>query len=257
MVGVGVFDTTCLRNEGFQQRNMDSSIKISWYMRKAKGNLIPDDLHLQSLARRPVVRYKEDPHGPRSPVTTGQCLLCRQMSHFARDCPNRGSRDENQTLLKSVFGSFVAMVHDRSMTLITKPEARLPGGGCGRCQFIHSVVFELDGLVCLVAILLQSVPSLQCKSRFQRVAQQIHRSLNRHRLTAGSSPRSCERELFHTQFASEISALSMLQEVSSRGESDNECVQHGLLSQWKTCNVVPCWTLVLRELLVAARWFNM
>ena len=96
-------------------------------MRKAKGNLIPDDLHLQSPARRPVVRYKEDPHGPRAPVTTGQCLLCRQMSHFARDCPNRGSRDENQTLLISVFGSFVAMVHDRSMTLITKPEARLPG----------------------------------------------------------------------------------------------------------------------------------
>ena len=94
-------------------------------MGKAKANLIPDDLHLQSLARRPVVRYKEDPHGPRSPVTTGQCLLCRQMSHFARDCPNRGSRDENQTRLKSVFGSFVAMVHDRSMTLITKPEARL------------------------------------------------------------------------------------------------------------------------------------
>ena len=60
-------------------------------------------------------------HGPRVPVKSGQSMLCRQMGHCARDCPNGGSRDENHTNLKRAFGSFVGVVHDQSTTLITKP----------------------------------------------------------------------------------------------------------------------------------------
>ena len=59
-------------------------------------------------------------HGERAPIKSRQCLLCRQMGHFDRDRPNRGSRDENHSNLKHVFGSFAGMVRDWSATLITK-----------------------------------------------------------------------------------------------------------------------------------------
>ena len=45
-------------------------------------------------------------HGTR--IQPGQCLLCRQMGHLARDCPNRGTRD--------AFGSFVGMIRDRDVS---------------------------------------------------------------------------------------------------------------------------------------------
>ena len=43
-----------------------------------------------------------------------RCVILR------KNCPNRGSCDENQTHLKRAFGSFIG-VHDQSTTLITKP----------------------------------------------------------------------------------------------------------------------------------------
>ena len=46
-------------------------------------------------------------HGSR--IQPGQCLLCRQMGHLARDCPNRGTRDDSGINLKRAFGSFVVM----------------------------------------------------------------------------------------------------------------------------------------------------
>ena len=46
-------------------------------------------------------------HGTRAPLQPGQCFLCRQMGHLARDCPNRGMRDDSGMNLKRAFGSFV------------------------------------------------------------------------------------------------------------------------------------------------------
>ena len=46
-------------------------------------------------------------HGTR--FQPGQCLLCRQMGHLARDCPNRGTRDDSGINLKRAFGSSVGM----------------------------------------------------------------------------------------------------------------------------------------------------
>ena len=58
---------------------------------------------------------KEGPaHGTR--IQPGQCLLCRQMGHLARDCPNRGTRDDSGINLKRAFGSFVGMTADRDVS---------------------------------------------------------------------------------------------------------------------------------------------
>ena len=79
---------------------------------KVTTNLTPDVQ--RSDERRSCTRT-------RAPVKSVQSLLCRQTRHFARDCPNRGSRDANHSHLKRAFGSFAGMVHDQSTTLITKP----------------------------------------------------------------------------------------------------------------------------------------
>ena len=54
-------------------------------------------------------------HGTR--IQPGQCLLCRQMGHLARDCPNRGTRDDSGINLKRALGSFVGMTGDRDVLL--------------------------------------------------------------------------------------------------------------------------------------------
>ena len=54
-------------------------------------------------------------HGTR--IQPGQCLLCRQMGHLARDWPNRGTRDDSGINLKRAFGSFVGMTGDRDVSL--------------------------------------------------------------------------------------------------------------------------------------------
>ena len=53
-------------------------------------------------------------HGTR--IHPGQCLLCRQMGHLARDCPNRGTRDDSGISLKRALGSFVGMTGDRDVS---------------------------------------------------------------------------------------------------------------------------------------------
>ena len=64
-------------------------------------------------------------HGTR--IQPGQCLLCRQMGHLARDCPNRGTRDDSGVNLKRAFGSFVGMTGDRDVSspvLTTTPQQK-------------------------------------------------------------------------------------------------------------------------------------
>ena len=65
-------------------------------------------------------------HGTR--IQPGQCLLCRQMGHLARDCPNRGTHDDSGINLKRAFGSFVGMSGDRdvsSLVLTTTPQQEI------------------------------------------------------------------------------------------------------------------------------------
>ena len=62
-------------------------------------------------------------HGTR--IQPGQCLLCRQMGHLARDCPNRGTRDDSGINLKRAFCSFRGMTGDKdvsSLVLTTTPQ---------------------------------------------------------------------------------------------------------------------------------------
>ena len=40
-----------------------------------------------------------------------------QMGHLARDCPNRGTREDSGINLKRAFGSFVGMTRDRDVSL--------------------------------------------------------------------------------------------------------------------------------------------
>ena len=53
-------------------------------------------------------------HGTR--IQPGQCLLCRQMGHLARDFSNRGTRDDSGINLKRAFGSFAGMTGDRDVS---------------------------------------------------------------------------------------------------------------------------------------------
>ena len=53
-------------------------------------------------------------HETRAHLQPGQCLLCRQMGHMARDCPNRGMRDDSGINLERAFGSFVGMTGEVS-----------------------------------------------------------------------------------------------------------------------------------------------
>ena len=68
-------------------------------------------------------------------------LVVSQVSDFARDCPSRGSRDENHSHVKRALCSFVGMVHDQSTTLITKPGTAC-GSPCGWRELISHVFSE-------------------------------------------------------------------------------------------------------------------
>ena len=47
-------------------------------------------------------------------------FLCRQIGHLARDCPNRGMRDDSGINLKRAFGSFAGMAGDASSLVFTR-----------------------------------------------------------------------------------------------------------------------------------------
>ena len=91
-------------------------------------------------------------HGTR--IQPDQCLLCRQMGHLARDCPNRGTRDDSGINLKRAFGSFVVMPGDKrcifagsheDSTTGSRARLRLHHVSCARCNL--AVSFDLFGTV--------------------------------------------------------------------------------------------------------------
>ena len=89
----------------------------------------PRDSRRPSPAKSRVTSTGAAKGGPANGTRTqpGQCLLCRQMGHLARDCPNRGTRDDSGINLKRAFGSFVVM-GDRdvsSLVLATTPQQEI------------------------------------------------------------------------------------------------------------------------------------
>ena len=90
-------------------------------------------------------------HGTR--IQPGQCLLCRQMGHLARDCPNRGTRDDSGINLKRAFGSFVGMTGDRDVSspvLTTTPQQEIVQYSDFNMSHVPAVPFPLVSSACVV-----------------------------------------------------------------------------------------------------------
>ena len=104
-------------------------------------------------------------------------MFFRQNGLFARDYLNRRYRDEADTHLKSVFGSVVGRVHDRSTTLNTSSRGRRGQ----RKLIVLWFSFELDGTVFLVGVSSSMGVFVSVQSVFRNAAQQEHRPLVEHR----------------------------------------------------------------------------
>ena len=99
-----------------------------------KGKL-PRDSRRPSPAKSRVTLSGTAKGGPTNGtrIQPGQCLLCRQMEHLERDCPNRGTRDDSGINLKRAFGSFVGMTGDFSRRLHSKKSCNIQISTCFTC----------------------------------------------------------------------------------------------------------------------------
>ena len=110
VVGVGAFDgfqTITPRGSRQTGAGKGASTGMNSQASKGRGRGLgkgkpPRDSRRPSPAKSRVTSTgatKEGPaHGTR--IQPGQCLLCRQKGHLARDCPNRGTRDDSGINLK-------------------------------------------------------------------------------------------------------------------------------------------------------------
>ena len=127
MVGVGAFDgfqTITPRGSRQTGSGKGASTGMISQTGKRRGRGLGKGKHPRDSRRPPPAESrvtltgaaKGGPtHGTR--IQPDQCLLCRQMGHLARDCPNRGTRDDSGINLKRAFGSFVRMTGDRDVSL--------------------------------------------------------------------------------------------------------------------------------------------
>ena len=108
-------------------------------------------------------------HGTR--IQPGQCLLCRQIGHLARDCPNRGTRDDSGINLKRAFGSFVGMTGDRDVSLpVLNSLQHFESFDDGHIiPTVHAMSFTFSGNLCRVGSL--------CGGRRQRLCAAGHWSI--------------------------------------------------------------------------------
>ena len=127
VVGVGAFDgfqTTTPRGSRQAGSGKGASTGMNSQTGKGRGRGLgkgkpPRDSRRPSPAKSRVTLTEAAKGGPThgTRIQPGQCLLCRQMGHLARDCPNRGTRDDYGINLKRAFGSFVEMTGDRDVSL--------------------------------------------------------------------------------------------------------------------------------------------
>ena len=126
-VGVGAFDGfQKIKVRGSRQAGSGKGANTGMNSQTGKGRgrglgkgKPPRDSRRPSPAKSRVTLTGSAKGGPThgTRIQPGQCLLCRQMGHLARDCPNRGTRDDSGINLKRAFGSFVGMTGDRDVSL--------------------------------------------------------------------------------------------------------------------------------------------
>ena len=127
VVGVGAFDGfQTITPRGSQQTGSGKRANTGMNSQTCKGRgrglgkrKLPRDSRRPSPAKSRVTSTRAAKRGPThgTRIQPGQCLLCRQMGHLARDCPNRGTRDDSGINIKRAFGSFVEMTRDRDVSL--------------------------------------------------------------------------------------------------------------------------------------------
>ena len=127
VVGVGAFDGfQTITPRGSRQPGSGKGANTGMNSQTGKGRgrglgkgKPPRDSRRPSPAKSRVTSTGTAKGGPThgTRIQPDQCLLCREMGHLARDCPNRGTRDDSGINLKRAFGSFVGMTGDRDVSL--------------------------------------------------------------------------------------------------------------------------------------------
>ena len=141
VVGVGAFDgfqTITPRGSRQTGAGKGTSTGMNSQAGKGRGRGLgkgkpPRDSRRPSPAKSIVTSTGAAKGGPAhgTRIQPCQCLLCRQLGHLARDCPNRGTRDDSRINLKRAFGSFVGMAGDKdvsSLVLTTTPQQEVEQG---------------------------------------------------------------------------------------------------------------------------------
>ena len=141
VVGVGAFDGfQTITPRGSRQTGAGKGTSTGMNSRVGKGRgrglgkgKLPRDSRGPSPAKSRVTSAGAAKGGPThgTRIQPSQCLLCRQMGHLARDCQNRGTRDDSGIYLKRAVGSFVEMTRDKdvsSLVLTTTPQLEVEQG---------------------------------------------------------------------------------------------------------------------------------
>ena len=175
VVGVGAFDgfqTITPRGSRQTGAGKGTSTGVSSQTGKGRGRGLvkgkpPRDARCPSPAKSRVTSTGAAKGGPAhgTRIQPGQCLLCRQMGHLARDCPNRWTRDDSGINLKRALGSFVVVTGDKdvsSLFLTTTPQQEVEQGSDFTMSHV-SVAIRLSLLILLEQFLFFGFICLHCQ----------------------------------------------------------------------------------------------
>ena len=191
----------------------------------------------------------------------GQCLLCRQMGHLARDCPNRGTRDDSGINLKRAFGSFVVMTGDRdvsSLVLTTTTQQEIVQYSDLTMSHVPVAIWRLSLGFFVEQFLFHwcHQPALSGAKHGCSVGTQTEpESIPPPSPTQQRSPRTVlitengmkSTKVFHSSTV--CSTLNRSMKVTSFDSALNvhhlewESLQSGQPLRWKTLKAMRCWTL--------------
>ena len=155
VVGVGAFDgfqTVTPRGSRQAGSGKGASTGMNSQTGKGRGRGLgkgkpPRDCRRPSPAKSRVTLTGAANGGPThgTRIQPGQCLLCRQMGHLARDCPNRGTRDDSGINLKRAFDTemflcqFSRRLHSNNRAILRFQH--VPRVPCARRNLAESLVF--------------------------------------------------------------------------------------------------------------------